>query len=548
MHKNRKPLKTEKLEKPVEKEKYAETKWDILRASKKRQKQQAKEAKRKLIEAVKEITPSQTSEREDFIRSAMMESFARHINEAERAWENTIFEMREKPITVSLREFNEELNKRTMPYEDKMKQTAEFAEAYLRKISQGTERGKLTKEVVIKMRDSMINASLVSKLLFKKENEGLKNALRWVLGMSKKTEKGGERAVSTGKGPAFDAVRNQLSKDMENYEHELMPFTWMIMTFMKSVDRVELAKTHISKNALSLEKTIKFLEEGNKMGVFSPIEMEEIVRTEFKKKFKGFSPDKIKEYAVKYKAQHDFTKQAMKLKPTYGAKNKAGEMLTYKNILIFIAKLAAGLTVAGNVISGLFVGGAWKKPGKALENIATNHNIWGAGAVYGLAKSAEGKLRWEDFVKGKSERDMEKKAKAQKELYEGISINPGWKEFFEGNNFKGAKALADYIGRKSMIEDEKIRPEKLKISEFVKWLKKEAKKPEKSGYKELLENFQKTEKGYEVSGFPTKDRNFKEFAKAFMTLGIGGTQVIQNYNNTVERARGQIPPTKPKKT
>ncbi|MFH1284920.1 MAG: hypothetical protein ABIH78_05050 [Candidatus Peregrinibacteria bacterium] len=524
-------------------EQYTKTRADILEESRKRQKDEAEKAQRKLTEAIKDRQTEKPTNREDFVRSAVMENFRARIKRAEDAWKRARIKAGASSFTEDLGELQKRLNEATLPYEERMKETAEFAEAYIRKITESTG-GKLTKEMVIKMRDSVASAGDVVVLLSSLENKGLVDALRWVLDMSH-VEKGAEKSVSSGKGPAFEALLAELEKSPK-LNNEKIPFVWMIMSMMKPVDKTELAKLHISKNNLDIQQAKFFLEEGNKMGVFGPQEMVEILEVSFKGASADITPERLERYAVTYKAQHDFVKEAKLLIPPYGSVNEAGEKLTLKNTLFFVAKLAAGATIGANIITSIYDSGEFKSPGAALKSIVTNHNIIGAGAVLGLTAAAEGKFKWKDLTEGKPEKDAEAQEAARHDLYDGINSNIGWKNFFELDSYAGAKALSKYIGRKSMFKKEKLRPEKLKVSEFIIWLKMESENPENAGYKKLVQALQETEKGYAVNGSRTENREFKAFAEAFLTLGIGGAETVTNYDNSIAQAAGLIPPVKPK--
>ena len=175
---------------------------------------------------------------------------------------------------------------------------------------------------------AMLNSSVhssqkIAELILEKNNyPEIIDALKYVL------NRGGD------KNQAFQTFEMHLSSE----NSEVKSYIWTVMSFLNGEEKIEFAKEHTKKNNLDSQNLLSFLEEGNKYGVYSHTEMQEVL--EETQKYDSIKKDfdkKKEQYAAAYKITNDFKDDALRLSgSSYGSKNAALEALNIKNGIFYI--------------------------------------------------------------------------------------------------------------------------------------------------------------------------------------------------------------------
>lgn len=519
------------------------------------QKEVAKKARNRIEDIFDEKTQN-LGGRAEFVENVIEDLLKEPIKDAEKEWTDTRDRIREDSLNQSLEGLVNRLRNETKPFADRIEEASGIAEAYIIRLTETSERGDITPEVIAQMAESQnARASVLMELLLRKGNEDLTEALKWVL---LEPEDKGKKAGATKPEAPVDqkekgtATLTKYLKKSPNYEGETMPFVWMIITLMRKADRVEFAKAYVTNEKLSEESTKKFLEAGNMNGTFSPAEMAEVSP--------AFDPAKLTEdqkrkYAETYRKLNDFAKQGKAIaRICYGSSNQAGDLFKFGNIFGLGVQIVAGISAGANIFTSFYSGGEFKLK-EGFEAMVTNENLAISLAALAGVHILKQKGHINDALEAKEERSAEERSKAQADLYRGVNANAGWQAFFSRNGDAGPKALWEFT--KSMIVKDKIDPKRLTISEFVAWLKVESQKKQPSSpmYAQLLGLFKQTADGWQVAGNQTSDYELARFVGSFNVLGIADKNAYERHiaisakpiGPTVAQAQGQAPSASPTK-
>lgn len=374
------------------------------------------------------------------------------------------------------------------------------------------EKGWITPEKLAEISYSVSSdATVIADLLAEKGNQDLVEAFRLAIGM-----RGGAEA----KDAAIEALKKHSVAHFPN--DPLMKPTWMILSYTDSATRVAVAENFKAKKPAELAN---FLDKGNALGVYSWQEIEEI---------SGKKPEEKEReaMALRWQKAHDFSEQTRLLtSSSYGVSNAASEMLTGKNILIFIGQVAAGATIAANLVVGVTKGGAWKSPA-AMAQLATNHNILIAGAALGVIHHIKKGKRLGETFEGKADRDTHARRQAVAALRKEIRGNllwPKWDEFFTGDGYAGARAFHDFVLKNKTKKDE-FPEHKFTAMAFRRYLEAQQGSANPDHYAALIRKFEGDLGGAD-------DKKVLALAKIFDHFAIGGAEAKDHYEHAVDEAR-----------
>ncbi|MEK7126701.1 MAG: hypothetical protein AAB848_01205 [Patescibacteria group bacterium] len=400
-------------------------------------------------------------------------------------------------------------------------EVVKIAEAYIRKMREKTE-GRGTPAVLAEMTRSIgRNAEIYAALLAEGGNKDLVDAVKAVLGIQ---VEGKTSAASLEK--AKKTIEARLGEEFPN--GKLMGVIWMIMSFLDRGKKLEIANYFKQKHPGEIGK---FLEAGNLHGVFDPDGMEQILG-------KKYDAGKRTEFAIKWQAQNDFSKEGKTMLGTsYGSENPVNTMLSGKGLLFFAGQLAAGLTIGANLLATTFVsikgkgplGGIMAIP-DALLNTIKNPNVIGAGVVLGGIHLAKSPKTLDEMLMPKAEGDNLTRSQGKEALRVARRGNPlwdKWNELFMSDNFMGGKVFADFVRHQKLkAGDENLEEAKLTMKDFLGYIEEQSqsKNPIQRGadYAALGRSVENALKGEDNSQVFT-------LAKAFDHLDIGGATGKANY-------------------
>lgn len=444
-----------------------------------------------------------------------------------------------------------DLNRVAKVYKERLVSITKIATRYIAEIRR-MHGGMITGKVLLKMRDSAaFKARTMAKLMLNPKNSGAMASAKYAFKIETQTK---ER---------FKKVKLHLSKTFASggpdYDQGEAPASWLTLNFLSGKEKKEVLAFHIAAKKLSGEKLKTFLKAGSKHGAvsFSLANQLNTGGTKFTKK------EEIMMGTV-YKINHDFTRRAKRyFKPAYGSYNKAAQMLTGKNVLIFLMKLSSVISAGGTLMANIFKDSGWKNPGKVAKMMLTKGMFINYG-VYALAKHMED-TKPGKFTEAAERRVQDENSTAYKlkTLTEG---NKGWRTFLTGKKFSGSEIFEEFLdghARRTTKRETKGTARgqakstkgvstpiyrRVTLQAFVSWLKEKGTKD--SRYTDALAQI--TVSGdwtYKINGVETSNDDLRNLAKAFHVWGIRGTNVQKGYRAALQRASGGTKaPVKKKKT
>lgn len=410
---------------------------------------------------------------------------------------------------TDINQLREALRQTAQSYEGQLEVLVNTANGYIDKMVEDTEY--ITPEKLAEMSKSVNRSAFqYAKLLETAGNEDLKEAFQASLGLEGKYGSADEAMAA-----AVKVMPGYIEKEFEKGEKNLMSAVWMILSFMPAKERVEIAEAYKAKikDPVKLER---FLVEGNKFGAFSSNEMEDI-------RGAVYTEEQKKQYAEVYVAVKDFADEAKRLMTTpYGTTNAANEMLDLGSIGMFLADLAAGLTIFMNYGVGIWKGGAMKSPRNMVEML-TNRNVLLSGAVLTATHHYRNKKRVDETLmeKGKRELLTYRQALTRFDTKVNGPFGHKWDGFFKSQDHQGLAVFTGYSH-----EMEKLYggyPEdRFNRAGFLDYLdlKSKSTDPEdkKIDYAKLKTEFA-----------DIGDDDLKTFAELFESLQIGGVTAAADY-------------------
>lgn len=389
-----------------------------------------------------------------------------------------------------------------------MTQSIHLCDLYLHKMVEND--GAITGNTLLKMLDSASQqAAIYVDLLRSGRNKDVIDALEAVLA-----------GTSAGIETAMTTMEKRLETEFPG--GKVMQPLWMVISFLPEDKRIELANKYKGTNPGQL---LSFLEEGNKMGVFSPDEMQQILG-------QPLDAGKKRLYATLWTRQHRFDEAVERMgKTSYGSVNPVHSKLSLFGIAGLIAKGAAWGTIGGNAIvtgwvhmKGKGVLGAIGAIPKALMETAKVTAVKVAGAGLGLAHYWQ-KSKENPETKIPNDKENLRAKAALNEVKKGSGLWDEWDSFFRSGHegFEGGKAFGGFVNflakeQKTFAkENEDTIPEKkLTAANFLKYLEYQSTKAEpdeKLDYAKLIRKFK--------SKLVRSDsHNVQLLAQAFSTLII----------------------------
>ncbi|MBI2634072.1 hypothetical protein HYW82_00175 [Candidatus Peregrinibacteria bacterium] len=325
---------------------------------------------------------------------------------------------------------------------------------------------------------------------------------------------GKEGSVDANIQKAKQILPDKINQWLDKGENGLMPCIWMILSFMESADRREIAKTFIKAHS---DKSQKFLDEGNMYGVFSLDEMEKIRGAQY-----GDAEERLK-YQKKWEVNNRFTEEAKRLaKDSYGSYNDANRSITVGNTLIFLGKAASVATVVANVGFGVWKNDAWKNPALLAKSMLENPYIMGGGAAFMALNEFDQNTSAEEFFADSDTRVTEKNRRAKESLTERLKGSHGdqWRAFFNEDNGHGIKIFAYYAEQMQILD--RLDADNFTKAGFLQFLKSKegSAHPVFSGVdcERIAKTFEKV-----------NDKELVEMARALADLGITSGEAHRKY-------------------
>ena len=456
--------------------------------------------------------------------AGLTQSLFRSLNQEDLAWKEEIKGFDSKDYA---RLFNSELTESTKPFQERMERMSKIMVGYLLSMAKGAERGNLNPEELSETSASLAkNANNIKTLLELPDNEDLMAAFEWVTGRAVKDPQKESPSLDAYREKAVATIKKELN-DTSTFDinDDRMSVVWMIIAFMNKKDQMDVL-SEFSKN-LSGEKQKEFVEMANLAGIIGP----EGVATLMGKDLEDLTDAEKAMYGQRYEMQNVFTEQAkLLIEQTYGSKNDAMEMLSGKNVLLFLAKLWAGVTIGANLAVNLYTDQNYKRPLDYLMNIPKN--VTGVLIPLGVALGADhigkGDQTLGTFFEGKEDRDSQAAAHSKEVLKTKMTKNPGWKDFLTEGDYFGSKTLFSYVASKA--DTGKIDLKDLNIENFLEWIEEkeegasdEKKRPYTDLKGRMIKEDGEGEKDvYKIGGIKVDTKEFQAMAAAIFTLKAGG--------------------------
>lgn len=412
----------------------------------------------------------------------------------------------------------------TAKFRPRLEEVVEVGVSYLETVTRDT--GWLTPEVLAKAVFSInSNAKLYMNLLQQPGHDDLKSAIKWSLEIGKPDD------LPTARRIGMKALKEAIPQEFSKGDRGLMPVVWMVMAFIETKDKMEIAKSYVDSLKPNLTQIEEFLEDGNKKGVFDYAEMLELrggpkFATDPKTDPK-LEKEEQEKCATNFFLQNNFIQQGKNLVSTsYGVRN-VWDDVTGGSVLRFIGKLAAGATVAGNLLANV-----WSSGGiKGIPRLITNHNVILATAGFGAIKMWEKGEPLGQTFQSSEERATLGERQALRTLKMVQSGNPLWSEmdeFFRPDGFSGGRAFYEYVIYMQRSWGTGAF-EKINSANFKDYLKSRA-----SADPTLAEKYTKLA---EESKKLKTDEGLQEMARVFDHFKLGGADTdTKKYDELLKRA------------
>ncbi|MFH1218487.1 MAG: hypothetical protein V1679_01450 [Candidatus Peregrinibacteria bacterium] len=481
------------------------TQNDALVADRKDQKESYARAKREIIREIRSKRFNLGKNGEAYL-AVITETLMGPIHEAYKNWE------KQRSLFIGKKDKWKDaraLALETGRFKKKMEETVDYVKAYILKMVEASQSGRLSEAVIAKMTYSKVATPQICKEILMSNNKDLKEALRWALKMGTK-DKGGERDSAAMKPKAFETLIKVFKKD-ETYMGSLSTMSWMIVNFMEKSDKEEFMQKIVS--GMPSEKAMKFLKKASFMGVYGPEKATELLKSTKKvsKNFK-FSPKEEATLNVGYQKNSDFQKRGeVLLRQTIGSRNAAGNKITLRGILFgFLGQIWAGTTILANVVANAFNKDAHilKNPGLAMQRILTNKYVIMAGSYLYGSRLIKGRNPLSLLFEPKGEKEKYRKNKGSSDL-ERFSHHPQWAKLFKTeDSIKAVSGYVSYVRELKPSNAPTLPDSYLKVHQFKSWLEKSPQ------YKELVS---------ELDFKEMKDWHLRDIANAFYEFRIPAT-------------------------
>lgn len=422
---------------------------------------------RKLSEALKKLEDL-IKEAKDKIKRAY-NAKKTHMDGAKIEWTEDIFvQMLQRPLDELAKDWEADIKakgemdpKNAEKFNIQCDEAVKIAEQYLEKMTK--ETGWITPEVLAEMAKGAARKATLYTLLLNSDAPGSKDlieAFKWAIGLSGKSG-----SLNDAKAKALKVLPGAITEEFSKGEKGLMPCIWMIMAFMSTADKVEVATSYLKgKSEIEVDA---FLEAGNQFGALGPEEIGQIKGPKYTEKER-------ERHALKWKLMNDFKAEAKKLTQSfYGSTNAANEMLTVVNVASVLGEFAAWATIAVNMLVSGFQGGEFHFPGpKQIGEWGKNHNIIGGAVVATGLRVMRSKKRLGETFAGEEERKTLARRAAIGEFKDRRqdALWPKWDGFFRSSGFNGAQAFADFTREMVAIYGEDLPEDRFTAESFLDYL------------------------------------------------------------------------------
>ncbi len=401
-----------------------------------------------------------------------------------------------------------------------MGKSIQLADLYLHKLIENS--GALTGNDLLKMLDSKSQKAAIYVDLLKSDQ--YKDVVEALTGVLDRSQKGVEEAMPI--------IEKRLRTEFP--AGKCMKPLWMIIAFLPEKNRIDIANKYKKQNPGQI---MVFLEEGNKMGVFSPDEMQQVLG-------KPLDESKKSLYAKLWNDQHQHNEAVARMgRSSYGSRNPVNEKMTLAGTLGFLGKAAAYGTIVGNLV----VTGSVHMKGKGI--------LGGIGAIpkavvettkVAAVKVAAAGLGLAHYWK-KSNEHPEGKIPREKEEFQGLAALNNVKKgsgfwdrfhaFFNIGDFEGGRAFAGFLDsvqkeHKAFGDEDEgpLSAKKLTAAKFIAYLDEQSKKSEPD---DKL-NYARLKGAFTDRLSKSSDDTVKLLADAFYKLKIGGDTGKSTYSNALD--------------
>lgn len=535
------PNPTQDPQPAAEAEQEGKEKIDFVKLDKEKREQTAKETREKVQAKLEDVSKGLPDGRIELVRDVMADIITGDaIGSITGLWEKAADEFaKANPDNLK------ELANITRPYLERLQEVEKMAIRYIEILTSTAEGGQATPEALLKMRDSQnVKAITLAKILEDPSNPAAREAVKYVFKMKTQgtKESEGYKEVIAYLSGVFD--KNYIEQCLTQgpgFSSEQSSIGWFIISFLPETgepSKEAFIKDIKAKHSLTDAQLKAFLKAGCTSGAIS---------VNLASKFEGikFDAKEEKELAVAYQAQNDFMQRANQfVMPAYGSENQFLKMFTLKNILLLVAQAAAGVSVGGTILAGIFKGGALKSPEKLLETLTSKSVLVGAGVIAGVEYLKNPKP---GTLTPKEERETMAKRKTSSDLAVVLNSNRGWNELLTGNGAKGSEIFGEYVlqycmkGEKDKILDEP-NPEKINLASFRKWLLSRQKEGGGERYSDFADKILGSEKeGFKIKGkeidWETNNYDLQRLANSFFVWKIGGKETQTQLNTAMQFAQ-----------
>jgi len=354
----------------------------------------------------------------------------------------------------------------------------------------------------------------------------MRDAVRWRMGMpvegaSSVDSKDAEKAKNTlitalrkdEKDPEFAYACTLISGLEDGKKMEI------IGSYLVTELKIDPSKlSDISKDPAQAAKAKTLLVKLNKLGAVSPMEIERLVGSQ------NITDKEKYEYSKDWDTKRNMVElNKFVMESSYGARNTAEQMLTLKNIILFVGMLAGSATVAANILVHLKKpnGEGWRKSPEDIINALKNPYVVGGAGVAFASKIGMSKGGLDEVL---ADKEKEKETYMVKDFQADLNASPGFRHLFEDDNYKGLEILSTFVNKRSDQKSGEFKEKAVTLEQFKLYLEEKKSEP---GYSDVLSKIDAMGKNEHES--ESLETRFNRFTKAIHTLKVGGVTAVQSY-------------------
>jgi hypothetical protein len=399
--------------------------------------------------------------------------------------------------------------------------------------------GKLTEAALLKMRDGADRAYYLSKILSKIDDPKVLNAIEFVMNAKTRTK---EKYAQLCK-----YLKKSFDKGGADYGRDDAPLAWFMVNYLP--ERGDHSKEKFIEfmvaKGLKGQKLKDFLRAGCRSGAIPPLLAEKFVTDD---SGAAFTKKEKEENRAVYKVQQVFHKRARAIiRESYGSYNPMARMFTLKNILILVAQVSSGVSIAGTLAANIFKGGGLKNPGQLVEAM-TKPGMMLEVAKFGVATYF--KKPRPGLLTEAGKRKTQDENRTAENLRVLVENNRGLNSFLRKDKFRASTTLREFmvehgmtiITGKTVKKLDKPSYRKITLVAYKNWLQKKAaaKDPDGKYSKTAKEIGINSDGTAQINGSKTTNEEFKRLVEVFHVWGIGGKASVteEAFGSVLNRARG----------